>query len=214
VNRQPESQNHLDVANESSTRSYRTHRACPPEFSRALLRSITIVNESSQRPRLPCIGIFALASILCCPARIGELFAGGRASSYRSLCVNLIVVKMTKSAFFNMIFGGLAAAVGLVIDDAIVVSKNCHAPRCGRADFQQSRAPCGTNYRNRMTYPSRLFPIISINRSNGTFFSRPRRTMERFLANSPFWPDLDAHHAVSYLVRRKDAHRRWAGIRW
>ena len=58
-----------------------------------------------------------------------------------TVAVTMLVLWMIGQSFNLMTLGGLAAAIGLVIDDAIVVVENIVMHRdCGRA---ACRAPCG-----------------------------------------------------------------------
>src|SRR6266481_2823670 len=62
-----------------------------------------------------------------------------------TLFVTFIVLKMTNQSFNLMTLGGLAAAVGLVIDDAIVVLENIVLHRdAGQNRFRRSRHGCSS----------------------------------------------------------------------
>jgi len=93
-----------------------------------------------------------------------------------TLLVTFIVLKMTNQSFNLMTLGGLAAAVGLVIDDAIVVLENIVLHRdAGQGRFQAIQSAL-----RELTIPLIgstitpivvFLPLISITGVTGTFFA-------------------------------------------
>jgi multidrug efflux pump subunit AcrB len=125
-----------------------------------------------------------------------------------TLLVTCIVLKMLGQSFNLMTLGGLAAAVGLVIDDAIVVVENIVLHR----DAGEGRLEAIRNALSEITVPligSTLTPIvvflplITITGVLGTFFSALAVTMCAALLTSlalalTWTPTLSL-----YLLRRK-----------
>jgi CzcA family heavy metal efflux pump len=92
-----------------------------------------------------------------------------------TLAVTLIVLRVLGESFNLMTLGGLAAAVGLVIDDAIVVVENIVMHRDagqGRAEAIRSAiAEIRTPLVGSTITPIVVFlPLVSITGVNGTFF--------------------------------------------
>jgi multidrug efflux pump subunit AcrB len=92
-----------------------------------------------------------------------------------TVMVTVIVLKMIGQSFNLMTLGGLAAAVGLVIDDAIVVVENIVLHR----DAGQSRAEAITSALREITVPLIgstitpvvvFLPLVVISGVTGTFF--------------------------------------------
>ncbi len=92
-----------------------------------------------------------------------------------TLAITLVVLRMIDASFNLMTLGGLAAAVGLVIDDAIVVVENIVAHRDsgqGRAEaivlaLQEIRAPL---VGSTITPIVVFLPLITMAGVNGVFF--------------------------------------------
>jgi len=96
-----------------------------------------------------------------------------------TLAITFIVLKFTGQTFNLMTLGGLAAAVGLVIDDAIVVLENIVLHR----DAGQSRFEAIRSALSELTVPLIgstitpivvFLPLISTTGVTGTFFARLR----------------------------------------
>src|SRR5438445_43931 len=126
-----------------------------------------------------------------------------------TLLITFIVLKMTNQSFNLMTLGGLAAAVGLVIDDAIVVLENIVLHR----DAGQSRFQAIQSALRELTIPLIgstitpivvFLPLISITGVTGTFFRALAVTMTvswftSLLLALTWTPTLSL-----YFVRRKD----------
>ena len=127
-----------------------------------------------------------------------------------TLSLTLIVLKITGQSFNLMTLGGLAAAVGLVIDDAIVVLENIVLHR----DAGENRIQAIQSALREMTVPLIgstitpivvFLPLIAMTGVTGSFFRALAITMSVSLFSSlllalSFTPTLSL-----YFVRRKKA---------
>src|SRR6266699_876349 len=126
-----------------------------------------------------------------------------------TLLITFIVLKATNQSFNLMTLGGLAAAVGLVIDDAIVVLENIVLHR----DAGQTRLQAIQGALKELTVPligSTITPIvvslplISTTGVTGTFFRALAVTMTVSLLTSLLLALSWTPTLSQYLVRRKD----------
>ncbi len=125
INRQPDS-NTVSVANEVHDEVARLRQTLPPGITLTpFYDQSLIVNESIKSVRDAIILGLILASAIM------VLFLGDWGTSIVAglvipvtVMVTLIVLRLLGESFNLMTLGGLAAAVGLVIDDAIVVVEN------------------------------------------------------------------------------------------
>src|SRR5271157_4633751 len=138
VNRQPES-NTLQVANEVHQRIAELRSTLPPGVHlEVFYDQSTIVSDSIASVRdAVLLGIIFSSAILVLFLRDwGSSFVAALVIPV-TLLFTLIVLKLTGQSFNLMTLGGLAAAVGLVIDDAIVVLENIVLHRdAGESRFQ------------------------------------------------------------------------------
>ena len=127
-----------------------------------------------------------------------------------TLLITFIVLKLTGQSFNLMTLGGLAAAVGLVIDDAIVVLENIVLHR----DAGQSRFAAIQSALKEMTIPLIgstitpivvFLPLISITGVTGSFFRALAVTMTVSLFASLLLALSWTPTLSQYLVRRKVA---------
>jgi len=105
----------------------------------------TIVHDSISSVRdAVLLGILLSSIILVLFLRDwGTSFVAGMVIPV-TLLITFIVLKFTGQSFNLMTLGGLAAAVGLVIDDAIVVLETlCCTVTPDKAASRPSRVPCG-----------------------------------------------------------------------
>jgi CzcA family heavy metal efflux pump len=126
-----------------------------------------------------------------------------------TLLITFIVLKATHQSFNLMTLGGLAAAVGLVIDDAIVVLENIVLHR----DAGQSRQAAIRSALKELTKPLIgstitpivvFLPLISTTGVTGTFFRALAITMTVSLLTSLALAMSWTPALSQYLVRRKD----------
>jgi multidrug efflux pump subunit AcrB len=125
-----------------------------------------------------------------------------------TLLITFIVLKISGQSFNLMTLGGLAAAVGLVIDDAIVVLENVVLHR----DAGQDRYAAIQSALGELTVPLIgstitpivvFLPLIAITGVNGTFFRALAITMTVSLITSLFLALTWTPTLSLYLVRRK-----------
>jgi CzcA family heavy metal efflux pump len=132
-----------------------------------------------------------------------------------TLFVTFIVLRLTGQSFNLMTLGGLAAAVGLVIDDAIVVLENIVLHR----DAGQDRIQAVQSALREITVPLIgstitpivvFLPLISITGVTGSFFRALAVTMTVSLFTSLILALSWTPTLSLYLVRRKDTPLREA----
>src|SRR3977135_3836602 len=145
VNRQPES-NTRDVANEVHALIQELTPTLPPGVHlEPFYDQSTIVHDSIASMRdAVLIGILLSSIILVLFLRDwGTSLVAGLVIPV-TLFITFIVLKLTGESFNLMPLGGLAAAVGLVIDDAIVVLENIVLHRdAGQSRFQAIESALG-----------------------------------------------------------------------
>jgi CzcA family heavy metal efflux pump len=211
VHRQPES-NTIDVANAVHAQIDAIRPTLPlgvhiePFYDQS-----TIVHESIASVRdAVLLGILLSSVILVLFLRDwGTSLVAGLVIP-ATLLITFIVLKLTGESFNLMTLGGLAAAVGLVIDDAIVVLENIVLHR----DAGQGRFEAIESALKEMTIPLIgstvtpivvFLPLISITGVTGSFFRALAVTMSVSLFTSLLlalsWTPL----LSQYFVRRKDA---------
>src|SRR3989475_46792 len=211
VNRQPES-NTLDVANEVHAQIEQLRPTLPPGVHlEPFYDQSTIVHDSISSVRDAVLLGLLLSSIIL------VLFLRDWGSSLvaglvipATLLITFIVLKFTGQSFNLMTLGGLAAAVGLVIDDAIVVLENIVLHRdAGRIRSQRVQSAL-----RELTVPLIgstitpivvFLPLISITGVTGSFFRALAVTMTVSLLTSLFLALSWTPTLSQYLVRRKGA---------
>src|SRR6266568_1016341 len=191
VDRQPES-NTLDVANEVHALIQELTPSLPPAVHlEPFYDQSTIVHDSIASVR---DGGTSLVAGLVIPI---------------TLLITFIVLKITNQSFNLMTLGGLAAAVGLVIDDAIVVLENIVLHR----DAGQSRFQAIQSALQELTIPLIgstitpivvFLPLISITGVTGTFFRALAVTMTVSLFTSLLLALTWTPTLSQYLVRRRE----------
>ena len=128
-----------------------------------------------------------------------------------TVAVTCLVLKILGQTFNLMTLGGLAAAVGLVIDDAIVVIENIVIHRdAGQGRVQAIRSAL-TEIKvpllGSTATPVVIFlPLILITGVTGTFFKALAITMTAALATSLALALTWTPTLSQYFVRRKDTH--------
>jgi len=209
VNRQPES-NTLDVATEVHDLVRSLKSFLPPDVHlETFYDQSTIVHDSIASVRdAVFLGILLSSVILVLFLRDwGTSLIAGLVIPV-TLLITFIVLSTTGQSFNLMTLGGLAAAVGLVIDDAIVVLENIVAHR----DSGQSRAESVQSALRELIIPLTgstitpivvFVPLISMAGVYGTFFRALAITMSVALFTSLLLALTWTPTLSQYLVRRK-----------
>ncbi|MGB8477057.1 MAG: efflux RND transporter permease subunit [Candidatus Acidiferrum sp.] len=210
INRQPDS-NTLKVANEVHALVQQLAPTLPPGVHlETFYDQSTIVHDSIASVRdAVLLGLVLSSIILVLFLRDWgtSLVAGLVIPS--TLLITFIVLKFTGQSFNLMTLGGLAAAVGLVIDDAIVVLENIVLHR----DAGQSRFRAIQSALRELTVPLIgstitpivvFLPLISITGVTGTFFRALAITMTVSLLTSLLLALSWTPTLSQYFVRRKD----------
>src|SRR5712664_3187372 len=211
VHRQPES-NTIDVADEVHAQIEELRPALPPGVHiEPFYDQSTIVHDSIASVRdAVLLGLVLSSVILVLFLRDwGTSLVAGLVIP-ATLLITFIVLKLTGQSFNLMTLGGLAAAVGLVIDDAIVVLENIVLHRdAGQGRFQAIQSAL-----RELTIPLIgstitpivvFLPLISITGVTGTFFRALAVTMTVSLATSLILALSWTPTLSQYLVRRKEA---------
>jgi len=176
VNRQPDS-NTMDVAREVHAQLDQIRKSLPPGIEiKPFYDQSIIVDESIKSVRDAILVGVVLASIILVVFLHdwGTSLVAGLVIPV-TILITFVVLKLLGESFNLMTLGGLAAAVGLVIDDAIVVVENIVLHR----DAGQGRLQAIHNALHEITVPLIgstitpivvFLPLISITGVTGTFF--------------------------------------------
>jgi CzcA family heavy metal efflux pump len=211
INRQPDS-NTVQVADEVHSEVEQIRQTLPPGIQlRPFYDQSEIVGESIKSVRDAILLGLILASIILVVflRDWGTSIVAGLVIPVTVL-VTFIALKLLGESFNLMTLGGLAAAVGLVIDDAIVVVENIVLHR----DAGQNRVQAIHNALKEITVPLIgstitpvvvFLPLISIAGVTGTFFRALAITMTvslfASLALALTWtPNLSL-----YFIRKNEA---------
>jgi CzcA family heavy metal efflux pump len=209
INRQPES-NTLQVANEVHALIQELGSTLPTGVHlEPFYDQSTIVHDSIASVRdAVLVGIFLSSIILVLFLRDwGTSLVAGLVIPV-TLFVTFIVLKITNQSFNLMTLGGLAAAVGLVIDDAIVVLENIVLHR----DAGQNRFLAIQSALRELTVPLIgstitpmvvFLPLVNITGVTGTFFRALAVTMTVSLFTSLVLALTWTPTLSLYLVRRE-----------
>jgi CzcA family heavy metal efflux pump len=210
VDRQPES-NTLQVANEVHTLINELAPTMPSGVHlEPFYDQSTIVHDSIASVRdAVLLGIVLSSIILVLFLRDwGTSLVAGLVIPI-TLLITFIVLEATGQSFNLMTLGGLAAAVGLVIDDAIVVLENIVLHR----DAGQSRSRAIQSALKELTVPLIgstvtpivvFLPLISITGVTGSFFRALAITMTVSLFTSLLLALSWTPALSQFFVRRKD----------
>jgi CzcA family heavy metal efflux pump len=213
VHRQPDS-NTLDVADLVHAQIEEIRPTLPPGLHiEPFYDQSTIVHESIASVRdAVLLGLLLSSVILVLFLRDwGTSLVAGLVIP-ATLLITFIVLKLTGQSFNLMTLGGLAAAVGLVIDDAIVVLENIVLHR----DAGQSRLQAIQSALKEMTIPLIgstvtpivvFLPLISITGVTGSFFRALAVTMTVSLFTSLLLALSWTPTLSQYFVRRHEAPR-------
>ncbi len=208
VNRQPES-NSLDVANEVHAALADIQKTLPAGIEvKPFYDQSIIVSESIKSVRDAILLGLLLASIIL------VVFLHDWGSSVVAglvipvtIVITFIVLKLLGQTFNLMTLGGLAAAVGLVIDDAIVVVENIVLHRdAGQGRMQAIRSALAEItvplIGSTVTPVVVLLPLISITGVYGTFFRALALTLGVSLFTSLALALTWTPTLSSFLIRR------------
>jgi multidrug efflux pump subunit AcrB len=209
INRQPES-NTLAVADEVHTQIQELAATLPPGVHlEPFYDQSTIVHDSIASVRdAVLLGLILSSAILVLFLRDWgtSLIAGLVIPA--TLLLTFIVLRFTGQSFNLMTLGGLAAAVGLVIDDAIVVLENIVLHR----DAGEGRAQAIQSALREITVPLIgstitpivvFLPLVSITGVTGSFFRALAITMTVSLLCSLLLALAWTPTLSQYFVRRK-----------
>jgi CzcA family heavy metal efflux pump len=208
LNRQPDS-NTVQVADEVHAEVERIRKSLPPGIElRPFYDQSEIVSESIKSVRDAILIGLILASIIL------VVFLGDWGTSIVAglvipvtVLVTFIALKLLGQSFNLMTLGGLAAAVGLVIDDAIVVVENIVLHR----DAGQTRLQAIRNALHEITVPLVgstitpivvFLPLIAITGVTGTFFRALAVTMAVSLLTSLALALTWTPNLSQYLIKR------------
>ena len=209
VNRQPDS-NTLQVAQEVRDKIAELRTAIPPGVHLELFYDqSTIVRDSIASVRdAVLLGIILSSAVLVLFLRDWGASLVAALVIPVTLSLTLIILKVTGQTFNLMTLGGLAAAVGLVIDDAIVVLENIVLHR----DAGESRFTAIQKALSELIYPLIgstitpivvFLPLIATTGVTGTFFRALAITMTVSLLSSLLLAVTWTLTLSQYFVRRQ-----------
>ena len=209
INRQPDS-NTVQVAQEVHAEVDRLRKSLPPGITlQPFYDQSIIVSDSIKSVRDAILLGLLLASIILVVflRDWGTSVVAGLVIPV-TVMVTFIALKVLGETFNLMTLGGLAAAVGLVIDDAIVVVENIVLHR----DAGQSRLQAIHSALGEITVPLIgstvtpvvvFLPLISITGVTGTFFRALAVTMAVSLLTSLALALTWTPNLSQYLIRGK-----------
>ncbi len=208
VNRQPDS-NTLQVANEVHDLIQQMSSTLPSGVKlEPFYDQSTIVRDSISSVRdAVLLGIILASIVLVLFLRDwGSSLVAGLVIPV-TLCITFIVLRLTGQSFNLMTLGGLAAAVGLVIDDAIVVLENIVLHR----DAGQDRFQAIQSALKELTVPLIgstitpivvFLPLVFITGVTGSFFRALAVTLTVSLLTSLLLALTWTPALSQYFVRR------------
>jgi len=211
VNRQPDS-NTLQVAGEVHGKIAELRPALPPGVHlEAFYDQSTIVQDSiASVCDAVLLGIVLSSAILVLFLRDWGSSLVAALVIPVTLSLTLIVLKLTGQTFNLMTLGGLAAAVGLVIDDAIVVLENIVLHRdAGESRFQAIQMAL-----SELLYPLVgstitpivvFLPLVATTGVTGSFFRALAITMTVSLVSSLLLAVSWTPTLSQYFVRTKQS---------
>jgi CzcA family heavy metal efflux pump len=210
VNRQPTS-NTMQVANEVHDLLTEIRKTLPPGIViEPFYDQSLLVSESIKSVRDAILLGLVLASIILVVFLHdwGTSVVAGLVIPV-TILITFVVLKLLGQTFNLMTLGGLAAAVGLVIDDAIVVVENIVLHR----DAGQGRLQAIRSALKEITVPLIgstvtpvvvLLPLISITGVYGTFFRALALTLGVSLCTSLALALTWTPTLSSFLIRRRE----------
>ena len=209
INRQPDS-NTLSVADEVHAKIAELQTTLPPGVHlEPFYDQSTIVHDSISSVRdAVLLGLLLSSAILVLFLRDwGTSLVAGLVIP-ATLLLTCIVLKITGQSFNLMTLGGLAAAVGLAIDDAIVILENIVLHR----DAGEDRLQSIRHALREMTIPLVgstitpivvFLPLIAVTGVTGSFFRALAITMTVALFSSLVLALLWTPTLSQFLIRKK-----------
>jgi CzcA family heavy metal efflux pump len=209
INRQPDS-NTLSVADEVHAKIAELQSTLPPDVHlEPFYDQSTIVHDSISSVRdAVLLGLLLSSAILVLFLRDwGTSLVAGLVIP-ATLLLTCIVLKITGQSFNLMTLGGLAAAVGLVIDDAIVILENIVLHRDAGEDrlrsIQQALREMTVPLVGSTITPIVVFlPLIAVSGVTGSFFRALAITMTVALFSSLVLALLWTPTLSQFLIRKK-----------
>jgi CzcA family heavy metal efflux pump len=218
INRQPDS-NTLSVADEVHSEIAELQKTLPsgvhlePFYDQSI-----IVHDSIASVRdAVLLGVLLSSAILVLFLRDwGTSLVAGLVIPV-TLLLTCVVLKMTGQSFNLMTLGGLAAAVGLVIDDAIVILENIVLHRDAGEDrlqsIQQALREMTIPLVGSTITPIVVFlPLISVTGVTGSFFRALAITMTVALFSSLVLALLWTPTLSQFLIRKKSDVEKPSGV--
>jgi len=218
INRQPDS-NTVEVADEVRTEMEQITKTLPPGIQvKSFYDQSVIVQESIKSVRDAILLGLILASIILVVflRDWGTSIVAGLVIPV-TIMFTFVALKLLHQSFNLMTLGGLAAAVGLVIDDAIVVVENIVLHR----DAGQNRLQAIHSALQEITIPLIgstvtpvvvFLPLISITGVTGTFFRALAVTMTVALFTSLALALTWTQNLSQYFIKRSSDVTPRAGI--
>ncbi|HKW18880.1 MAG TPA: efflux RND transporter permease subunit [Terriglobales bacterium] len=211
INRQPES-NTMQVANEVHDMLAQIRKTLPPGISiEPFYDQSLLVSQSIKSVRDAILLGLILASIILVVFLHdwGTSLVAGLVIPV-TILITFVMMKLLGQTFNLMTLGGLAAAVGLVIDDAIVVVENIVLHRdAGQGRLQAIRSALGEItvplIGSTVTPVVVLLPLIVITGVYGTFFRALALTLGVSLFTSLALALTWTPTLSSIFIRRKHA---------
>jgi len=210
INRQPDS-NTVQVANEVHAEVDAINKGLPPGIRlKPFYDQSGIVQDSIKSVRdAILLGLLLSGIVVVAFLRDWGTSAVAGLVIPATIMVTFIVLKILGQTFNLMTLGGLAAAVGLVIDDAIVVVENIVLHRdAGEGRIEAVRSALSEIMvpliGSTLTPIVVFLPLISMNGVNGTFFRALAVTMCAALMTSLILALTWTPTLSIYLVRRKN----------
>ena len=218
INRQPDS-NTLSVANEVHSEIAQLQKTLPSGVRlEPFYDQSTIVHDSIASVRdAVLLGLLLSSAILVLFLRDwGTSLIAGLVIPV-TLLLTCIVLKMTGQSFNLMTLGGLAAAVGLVIDDAIVILENIVLHRDAGEDrlqsIQQALREMTIPLVGSTITPIVVFlPLISVTGVTGSFFRALAITMTVALFSSLVLALLWTPTLSQFFIRKKSVLEKPSGV--
>ena len=180
-------------------------------------QSELIIGAASSVRDSVLIGIFLAAGVLLAFLRNGKVTFIGMVCVPTVLAATVLLLKVLHSTFNIMTLGGMAAAVGLIIDDAIVMVEHIIRRLRGRAGRQDGAVWSAAAEFTQPLVASSLStiiifaPLAFLSGVTGSFFKPLSMTMAAALVVSFFVSWLVVPILADRFLGEKDANQREGG---